>query len=239
LTTLAPDGQRYYISQEFGGDDSPPDPLWYDFACTSELLYETVMSLLTAENTFWGGTENAIMMVDFSLDGPAWLTLLFAEGNCTIESATVYLQGLANAITAVMRQRSDTSSSQPASGVALGAQTCIRVAWAYLAAPAVLIVLTWALLCATVAQSRQQRLSDAAQPGRRPWKSSLLPVLGCGLSGERRDSYGTLDDVHRMREYASSFEVRLRRIDELERQPAPRAAREKSSGRWTLVEDRV
>ncbi|OCL05885.1 hypothetical protein AOQ84DRAFT_379147, partial [Glonium stellatum] len=60
-----------------------------------------------------------------------WLQQLYHNGSANPSTIDAFLSGLANAITATMRQRGDASNSAPAQGTVLGSQICVRVRWAW------------------------------------------------------------------------------------------------------------
>ncbi|KAK7946860.1 uncharacterized protein PG986_011181 [Apiospora aurea] len=78
-------------------------------------------------------------------------------------------------------------------------QTCIVVSWGWIAFPAALVLLTLVFLALTVFESNRHttRLRTvAAQAGRKPWKSSALPLLWAGLENDTRYQPGhCLSDV--------------------------------------------
>ncbi len=119
------------------------------------------------------------------------------------------MEGLANTMTATMRQRGDSSKSTPATGTVLSATTCIRVRWVWLSLPAALLASAIAFFLAVVVQSQRYTRPGAAQGGRRPWMSSSLPLLWCGLDDETKRRYGTLDDVAGMQDRGERMRVSL------------------------------
>ena len=62
--------------------------------------------------------------------GNPWQLGLFSNGTATLDSANAYMEGLADAMTSVIRQNGDTPSTEYAHGTACSSQTCIRVQWA-------------------------------------------------------------------------------------------------------------
>jgi hypothetical protein len=213
-----------YVNYTATSDDA--DTQYYSPSCTwlfgigstqalTEYLYELFNDQsLSSYDGFPDTTE-----------GDAWLEQLYRNGTANLGTTKTFMVGLANAMTATMRQRGDDSNSTPAKGTVLVNQTCINVQWAWIALPAALMLATLLFLAATVLQSHRAihhrgRPARAGQKGRgsgagrRPWKSSSLPLVWCGLRDETRGRHGRLDDLDQMKESAETVRVQLRRLDE-------------------------
>ncbi|KIV79501.1 hypothetical protein PV11_07060 [Exophiala sideris] len=109
--------------------------------------------------------------------GPLWVQNLWNIGAGDLKNSQKVMDGLANAITAVMRQQGDNSSAGLAMGTVQALQTCIGVNWAWLSFPVALLILSIVFfLIATIKVS--------LSPMRRVWRSSLLTLLFHGLSKE-------------------------------------------------------
>lgn len=132
--------------------------------------------------------------------GNPWQLGLFLNGTATLESANAYMEGLANAMTSVIRQNGDTPSTEYAHGTALGLQTCIRVQWAWLSLPSALIVLALAFLVATILKTRSWQMT---------WKSSALALLFHGLDATSREQYGAMVDLPAMKDAAEEVHAKL------------------------------
>ncbi|CZR54543.1 uncharacterized protein PAC_04427 [Phialocephala subalpina] len=81
--------------------------------------------------------------------GPQVLTMMYLNDTATLESVDQYVSGLTGAITGMMRQRGDGGMEMWAVGDVLESRACIGVKWAWMALPAVLILLSVGFLGAT------------------------------------------------------------------------------------------
>lgn len=169
-------------------------------------------------NCFWifyGGSAQALgsylsNLFDGEILGPSsppdevtgtpWQMGLFSKGNATLSSASAYMEGLANAITSVIRQHGDTPSAEYAQGTAYGLQTCIKVKWTWLALPSALILLTIAFLLTTILETRSRNMT---------WKSSVLALLFHGLDTISRQQYGEMMDLGAMENAAEQVQAKL------------------------------
>ena len=134
--------------------------------------------------------------------GTPWLLNLLGNGNASVTTASNYIEALANSMTGVIRSNGVTQEKDFAKGTAFSMQTCIKVRWAWLSLPAVLIVFGMLFLGATIWESR--RISPGSV-----WKSSSLAVVFHGLDGRRRSDYGQLNDLKDMKDTAKDIRVRL------------------------------
>jgi Protein of unknown function (DUF3176) len=238
-TSLLASGLRYvnHLAKALNGADT----LWYDPSCTYEFGYGPTSGLRRAfQEVFFGsiGKPKSVTIpwgLSSQTIGEAWILSLYADGEANLTSVTTYMEGLATSMTAAIRVGGESSSSAPARGTVLGIQTCVGVQWAWLAFPVVLLLLTLVLLLMTVIQSRKYTRTGAAEDGRKPWKSSSLPLLWCGMGDETRAKYGRFDEIEKMKESGDGVKVSMRRwrwsgygtlvVDD------------NSQGRWTLRED--
>lgn len=233
-------GQRYvnYVDQT---NDS--DTLWYDPSCTYAFGYGPTTGLRDSlQTTFFGsvaGPKNISVPRGLSGQkiGDAWLLSLYADGQANLSSVVMYMEGLATSITATIREGGDVSNSAPALGTVLGSQTCVGVNWGWLGLPAALVLLTLVFLVATVIQSRRYTRAGAAGAGRKPWKSSSLPLLWCGMRDDTRGRYERFDEVKKMKESGDHVKAALRRQwwDEYQEPGADGSGQ----GRWALREEAV
>lgn len=132
--------------------------------------------------------------------GTPWQMRLFSNGNATLESANIYMEGLANAITSVIRQHGDTPSAEYAHGIGFGLRTCINVRWVWLALPLALIVLTVVFLLMTILSTRSWNMT---------WKSSPLALLFHGLDTTSQERYGEMMDLPAMEDTAQKIQAKL------------------------------
>ena len=236
-----------YVNYTATSDDA--DTQYYSPSCT--WLF-SVSSTQALTQFLYGLFSNNSLSSPYNFpdnaEGSPWLQQLYRNGTANLSTTKTFMAGLANAMTATMRQRGDDSNSAPAEGTVLVNQTCINVRWAWIALPAALMLATLLFLAATVLQSHraihhQGRPAPAGQKGRRseagrlPWKSSSLPLLWCGLRDETRARYDRLDDLDQMKKSTKMVRVQLRRLDE------PVVVREEDEGgtdggvgAWRLME---
>ncbi len=210
-----------------------PDTLYFDPACTYEFGQGPILALTAYLATVFFGLysdPNTLQAPYGSPDntvGSAWLERLYANGTASLSSVSDFMEGLSNTMTATMRQRGDASNSVSAIGTVLGNTTCIRVRWRWLSLPVALSALTMAFFVAVVVTSKRYTRKSAAQAGRRPWVSSSLPLLWCGLDDETKRKCKTLDDLKGMGDYGDQVRVKLARTyDE----------KDGDGGRWVLQE---
>ena len=237
-TSLLASGLRYvnHLSRALNSSET----LWYDSACTYDFSYGPTQGLDKSFTNVFFGTTNKPNNVNIPRGlsspaiGAAWMLSLYADGHANITSAAAYMEGLAISITAAIRQGGDSSNSAPARGTAFSSQTCVRVEWAWLAFPAVLLFLTLVFLMTTVAKSRRYTRTGAAEDGRKPWKSSSLPLLWCGMRDEIRARYERFDEVEKMKESGDGMKVSLRK-ERWSEYEEPREDDYKQ-GRWALRE---
>ncbi|MCJ1440581.1 MAG: hypothetical protein MMC23_001066 [Stictis urceolatum] len=241
-TSLLPNGLRWINYYPQGNDT---DTLYYDPACGYELDINPEKQFLRYMQGIFGSidsTDSQPKSVTVPMDDPddvvgdPWLQRLFAKAAANITSATAYTEGLANSMTAVMRQQGTILYKAPAQGTVLVNQTCVRVEWVWMALPAALLFLAFFFLAGTIIQSRRHIRKGADGEGRRPWKSSSLPLLWCGLQDATKERYGTLDEVRKMKQSGDEMVVSLRR----KRNWATGGKRSKSRSRrarWILREE--
>lgn len=194
------------------------DTQYYDPACIYDFGTGATSALRDYLGRLFGALEkpNILEIVDGidSVAGDLWLQNLYKNGTADLNSTRTYMQGLANSITAVIRQYGRAENSLPLQGTVLVNRTCIRVQWAWLTLPMALILLTSVFLVGVVVQLRTMTRKGASKRGRMAWKSSSLPLLWCGLDYETRGRYGGFDSLTAMKERADEVKVVLRRRDE-------------------------
>ncbi|KAL9616257.1 MAG: hypothetical protein Q9160_008863 [Pyrenula sp. 1 TL-2023] len=204
-TGLYQSGLRYVVDEYDNTSDTDPNTLWYDPACTYDVGSATNYAFWTYIASFFGSTDEPAFF------GPvlssrqfgstdAWLERLYADGASNLTVTKAYFEGLANALTQVIRQQGDPQTGNPAVGTALINQTCIRVQWAWLTLPIALLFSTFVFFIGMVVQSRKYTRKGAVKGRRKVWKSSALPLLWCGLDHETRKRYGGFNDLQTMKE---------------------------------------
>jgi hypothetical protein len=225
-TSILRSGLRYVNRTHVPGAS---DTLWYNPLCTWEFGIGPTEALTEALYGFYRGTYlSAPNGTPCNTVGDPWLEQLYQNGTANINITANYMRGLANAMTSTMRQRGDAFNSDPATGTILTNQTCIRVAWAWLALPAALLLCTFVFLATIMLQTHRYTGHGKPQGGRGPWKSSSLPLLWCGLEEKTRQRYGAFDDVDQMKERGKGLKVQLGKSVGL--------GAETDSGQWELSE---
>lgn len=238
-TGLLASGLRYvnHSSNALNGSET----LWYDSSCTYDFGYGPTTGLYDSFTNVFFGTmykPNSVTIprgLSSQTIGDAWMLSLYANGQANLTSAAAYMEGLAISITAAIRESGDSSNSAPARGTVFGSQTCVGVEWAWIALPAVLLFLTLVFLMTTVVQSRRYTTTGAAEDGRKPWKSSSLPLLWNGMPDETRARYERFDEVEKMKASGDGMKVSLRR--ERRSEYGGPGADDHEQGRWTLREE--
>ena len=165
-TSILHSGLRYVNLTHVPGAS---DTLWYNPLCTwefgigpTEALTEYLYAFYNRNylSAPYGSPGNTV--------GDAWLEHLYRNGTANINTTANYMRGLANAMTSTMRQRGDAFNSDPATGTVLTNQTCIRVAWAWLALPAALLFCTFVFLATIMLQTHRYTGHSKPQGGRGP-----------------------------------------------------------------------
>jgi hypothetical protein len=150
--------------------------------------------------------------------GHPWLQTLFNKGNASMETIQPLIDGLANAITGVIRQLGGQAQSSEASnpvGTAWRTETCITVQWAWLSLPASLLLFAIVFLSLTIWKMENSQVNL--------WKSSPLALLFHGIGHGLKEQHGTLEEVREMKVAARSISAR---VDQL-------------SGTWHLTTETV
>lgn len=216
------------------------DVLWYDPACIFNFGLEPTYGLIAALGDFFGSIDDA-KTINLGngiwrerATGDAWIRVLWASGMAYLSSISNTMEAFTTSINAIIREEGDSSNSVLVRGVVVGMQTCVGVTWAWLALPAVLIILALVFLVITMVQSHMHTHKGGAEEGRRPWKSSTLPLLWCGLQDSIKGRYGQLDEIEQMMDRGNEIRVSLNREERVERGPlGQKAARQ---GGWVLKE---
>jgi hypothetical protein len=148
-------------------------------------------------------TENTI-----ATRGPGWLKTYYRNGTVDLPWAQQYMAGLADAMTARMRQSGDTAPEQYAQGQVLALQTCIRVDWAWLSLPIAMVLLTIAFLGATIRSCVKTRTWVGA------WRSSSLAAFYSWFDGETRATAGEVVLRSEMEEKSKVLFLQLTKADD-------------------------
>ncbi|KAL9623683.1 MAG: hypothetical protein Q9160_002139 [Pyrenula sp. 1 TL-2023] len=204
-----------------GRATSAEDIAWYDRACTYGFGAWTTFALQGYFPNFFGTPQSPNSL---SLDpdnerdwsrsvGDPWLRRMYANGSANLTTVRAFMEGLANAVTPIIRRYGDAEDSAPVKGTVLVNRTCVHVAWEWLILPVALLLLTFSFFTATVIKSWGYTRDGETQVGNRAWKSSSLPLLWCGLTDDMRRQYGGSDELAKMKECADEICVRMVRRD--------------------------
>ena len=181
----------------------PPECVWF----FSRASYQAISQYLP--NFFWGEKLSSPYAIPDNVEGDLWLQELYAGGAVSLPSASTYIESLASAMTATMRQQGDASNSDPVKGTVWQSQTCIHISWSWLS-------VAFALLCSAITFSlwviRQSILACRDSYPRNPWKSSILPVAFRRLYinvDELPDEKKRLLDIRGMSKVASTLQAQL------------------------------
>lgn len=159
--------------------------------------------------TYLNGTVGVSPYSDYIYDyaGAPQLLAIYNNGNLGFEDLTEIYANISDSLTQHIRQNGVQNFSTPVSGTVLHEQTCVRVRWAWLSYPAVLIVLTLFFLTAMIIETRgwEGRSHD--------WKSEPLALVFHRLDDEaaERTQAGGLIRRSGMQETAKRIYVRLGR----------------------------
>ena len=192
------------------------DTLWYDPACIFHLGYGAVFGLTSVLRQVFRPNSDAPYNLwlqewpyTYQLDLQQWLAPLWASGHANLSSVSKTMESLTGTLNTVIRAEGDQSA--PARGVIQSNQTCVGVKWAWFALPCGLLMLTLVFLLSTMIISHRKVKHGAIEEGRKPWKSSTLPLLWCGIQDTTRARFGRLDDVDQMEKCGEGVEVALGR----------------------------
>jgi hypothetical protein len=193
------------------------DRLYYDPTCIFILYMTTQVGLENGLVVLFGAdasSPNQLEVSGSTLFGDAWLRAFWgSDGRITIDGISKTIDGLTTSINNVLRGTGGDSNSIPLRGTVIVNATCVGVVWAWLALPIGLTAMTLCLLIATMILSGQRHQNRAVGPSKRPWKSSSLPLLWCGVQDSLRERYGRLDETAQMKKRGDEVKVALRLQD--------------------------
>lgn len=152
----------------------PPECIWMlDYV--PGLALNQFLSWMYDKSPLLGVIENTVIT-----SGSIWPKPLYMSGTANIDTVNNYTDGLASAMTAVIRQR----GSNPVVGTVLVSQTCVHVAWAWITLPAGLVMFTIVLLTCTVITCRASSMWSSTGS----WRDSTLALLfhGCDNNVRKR-----------------------------------------------------
>jgi Protein of unknown function (DUF3176) len=188
-----------WLSQEyFKNVSSAP---YYPPECAFTLASGSTDGLATS--LFGTYNNQNITKIQDDYNGNPWMLQLFNNGTGTPEALEAAIKGLANAVTAAIRNGGDQVNSAPATGTVMVLQTCISVRWAWLVLPASLLVLATFFLVATIMQTSADTMGKG-------WKSSPLALLFHGFCSETVESVGSVDRSSEMEATARKMRAQLK-----------------------------
>lgn len=148
------------------------------------------------------GSQN-ITDIQGQYSGQPWMLQLFDNGTATPGSLDAAISGLANAVTAAIRNGGDAVNSAPAIGTVMVSQTCIRVRWEWLMLPASLLLLSTLFLVCIIWETSMDSMGKV-------WKSSPLALLFHGFSPKTVRSVGSVDRLSEMGATARKMRAQLK-----------------------------
>jgi hypothetical protein len=187
---------------------SPEEPTkWYPSECIWMLDYvpglalNQFLSWMYDESPLLAVTENTVITA-----GSIWLKHLYLNGTANIDTVNNYTDGLASAMTAVMRER----GSSPAVGAVQGSQTCVHVAWIWISLPAGLVIFTTVLLACTAITCRASSMWSSTGS----WRSSSLALLFHGCDNSVRERTAKITGIGEMEEFSKTLVMELNKTKE-------------------------
>ncbi|KAL8641520.1 MAG: hypothetical protein Q9228_001683 [Teloschistes exilis] len=192
----------------FSGQDDPEynngSFQFYPTDCLWSYGYNAAYALEAAHRRQFFNVRNLTTVHDDSYApqtiDPAWLVKLYNGGRANIETVNLYMAGLAEAITANMREKGEPLPSGDAESTTHRSQTCIGARWAWLSLPAAMLVLTVIFLAVTILQTR----TPAA------WKSSATALLFHGFDDATRKVQRGAGDVYRLKSVVGDIRARVK-----------------------------
>lgn len=165
------------------------------------LAINQFLSWMYDESPLLAVTDNTVIT-----SGSTWLKPLYLNGTANISTVNNYTDGLASAMTAIMRERGPS----PMVGTVLGSQTCVYIAWVWISLPAALVFFTALLLSwsAIICSSSYMWGSTGS------WKSSSLPLLLHGCDSSVRERAAKITENGEMEVFAKKLVMELSNTEE-------------------------
>lgn len=176
---------------------------WWAPDCVYWLPYVPAYALSATLDEFLGNETLYFDSWTSRAQGNLWSVNLWNNGSATVDTVQKAMTGLADSVTARWRTGDGISVNVgPLQGTVWENQTCVRVNWAWIALPAVLVLLTIVFLMLTIGQTRLQHGLV--------WKSSSLALLFNGLDEKTRESSGPVMRLQEMKSAADKAVMQLR-----------------------------
>ncbi|KAI0440456.1 hypothetical protein F4803DRAFT_527082 [Xylaria telfairii] len=240
-TRLLTNGMRY-ADHHYNGSDGH-DILYFDSECIYDFGFGPAAALYNSlSSVFFGklsGQPNNLTTprgIPGGTNGDQWLKALWANGTGDLTSVARYMDGVADAVSAAIREGGDGANSSPVTGIIMVNETCVGVFWAWLSLPAALLLFAIGFVLLAGFQSERYTRLGSVQSGRKPWKSSTLPLMWCGVEDSTRYQFPCLTDIKDMEETSDMVKVRLRRTVGGEEQ-GESGELGHSRGRWILQQE--
>lgn len=154
-------------------------------------IYTTVDNISsTPQVRFYGNSLDGNVSRITTMSSSVWLPP---------NNITKYVQDMATSLTNVIRTYPNSTELVLGSGAL---ETYIRVQWAWLVLPFILVCFAFTFLMLTIHQS-------SGCSGVKTWKNSALATLLNGLTDDAKRAIGPPDELLQMRERANKITVRL------------------------------
>jgi hypothetical protein len=180
---------------------------WYPSECVWMLDYvpglaiNQFLSWMYDEEPLLAVTDNTVIT-----SGSIWLKPLYLNGTANMDTVNSYADGLASAMTAIMRERGPS----PVMGAVQGSQTCVHVAWVWISLPAGLVIFTIVLLACTVITCRASSMWSFTGS----WRSSSLALLLHGCDNSVRERAAKITRNGEMEELSKTLVMELSKTKE-------------------------
>lgn len=223
------DDQLLTIDQiDFKSNESRPNSKFYRQECVWAIDSMTWFALSFSLDRFLvadgKGTFND--MIDL-VEGPMWLRRMFASASGNMSTVETVVRGLANAMTAAIRnkpygendRRATVPNLQPglnrSRGTISSMQTCVYVHWGWIAYPIALLGLQW--IFSILLLIRRSSSTFEGERERLAWKSSPLALLFHGLDDKLRMKHSRINTLKKMKGVAEDVNVYLAPFDDTKR----------------------
>ena len=155
--------------EELGGDTTRSKG-YYPRECVLEMTLESVSAIGNYLDTFF---RNGVIRGEYSSnkpDGLVQLMTLWRNGGADLASVDRYWKGLADSMSATIREQGEFGKTVPLRGSAMVRHSCLKVRWRWMSFPIAIVVLTVVFLVASMIVMRNEHVKKG-------WKSSALPML--------------------------------------------------------------
>jgi hypothetical protein len=165
------------------------------------LAINQFLSWMYDEEPLLAVTDNTVIT-----SGSIWLKPLYLNGTANMDTVNSYADGLASAMTVIMRERGPS----PVIGAVQGSQTCVHVAWVWISLPAGLVIFTIVLLACTFITCRASSMWSSTGS----WRSSSLALLLHGCDNSVRERAAKIARNGEMEELSKTLVMELNKTKE-------------------------